>query len=73
MGPIPRDHPDKKTPMLDTVVWIEPGTGKPGEGDRIRYTYYEEPSTAPLVFHAAGAQPWRIKLQTLAMEVDQRM
>ena len=25
------------------------------------------------MFHARGAHPWRVKLQTLAMEVDRRM
>jgi hypothetical protein len=69
---IPTDHEDGKTPMLDTAVWVERST-TPEEGDSIRYSYYEKPTTSPLVFHAAGAHGWRSKITTLAMEVVRRM
>ena len=70
---LPSANATGKAPMLDTAVWVEPGDKQSGTGDVIRYTFYEKPATAPLVFHARGAHPWRTKLQTLALEVDRRM
>ena len=65
---LPIDHEDGKSPMLDTAAWVQPGQPVPGHGDTIRYSYYEKPTTSPLVFHANGAHTWRTKITTLAQE-----
>ena len=66
---LPENYPNGKVPMLDLAVWIEKGTGEPGNGDKIRHTFYAKPSASPKVFHGKGAYPWRLKLITLAEEV----
>ena len=42
-------------------------------GDRVRYAYYEKPTTNPKVFPRKGAHGWRGKIATLAMEGVRRM
>ena len=67
---MPERHESKIVPMLDVEVWKE--AGKEG-GVSIRHSYYEKPSTSPLVFHGRGAVATRQKIITLAEEVRRRM
>ena len=66
---LPEYHPNRKCPMLDIQVWVEEKEGF----DRIRHTFYQKPTTSPLVFHANGAHSWRSKIITLAEELRRRM
>ena len=63
-------NPDNKCPMLDLKVWKE--VGQDGI-TTIHHTFYEKEVTAPLVFHAKGAHPWRSKLVTLGEKVRRRL
>ena len=67
---LPEDHSNGKAPMLDTQVWIEKGwmSNREWEGDVVRYSYYEKPTTNPKVFAQQGAHGWKNKISTLAME-----
>ena len=56
--------------MLDVEVWKEPGNQG---GTVVRHSYYEKPSTCPLVFHGRGAVATRQKIVTLAEEARRRM
>ena len=65
---LPEYHQNGKCPMLDIQVWLEEKQGF----CKIRHTFYQKPTTSPLVFHASGAHSWRSKLITLAEELRRR-
>ena len=65
-------HEEMIVLMLDFQAWIHPAT-KEDEGDKIRYLYYEKPTTSPIVFHGEGSHAWRNKLVVLAQETLRRM
>ena len=56
--------------MLDVAVWLEVDQGN---CPKVRHTYYEKPSTSPLVFHGRGACAMRQKIIILAEEVKRRL
>ena len=66
---LPEFHPTGKVPMLDIQVWIE----KVEDYCVIRHSFYQKPSTSPLVFQAGGAHSWRSKIITLAEEMRRRL
>ena len=47
---LPEYYPNGKCPMLDIQVWLEEKQGF----SKIRHTFYEKPTTLPLVFHASA-------------------
>ena len=55
--------------MLDLQVWME----EEGGNSKIRHSFYQKPSTSPLVFHAGGAHTWRSKIITLSEEMRRRL
>merc|ERR1711867_429748 len=67
---LPELHPNGKCPMLDIQVWKEVT-----EEDFciVRHSFYQKPTTSPLVFHSGGAHAWRIKIVTLAEEMRRRL
>ena len=48
---LPELHQSGRCPMLDIQVWMEEHEGR----CRVRHSFYQKPSTSPLVFHASGA------------------
>ena len=65
---LPELHKSGKVPMLDIQVWLE----QDQDHSIIRHSFYQKPSTSPLVFHAGGAHNWRSKLITLVEELRRR-
>ena len=65
---LPELHKTGKVPMLDIQVWLE----QDQDHSIIRHSFYQKPSTSPLVFHAGGGHNWRSKLITLAEELRRR-
>ena len=65
---IPEFHQTGKVPMLDIQVWVD----QEMDSAVIRHSFYQKPSTSPLVFHSGGAHGWRSKLVTLAEELRRR-
>ena len=65
---LPEFHNSGRCPMLDIQVWMEKHEGR----SRVRHSFYQKPSTSPLVFHAGGAHTWRSKIITLAEEMRRR-
>ena len=48
---LPSYHTSGKVTMLDLSVWMETWGGV----KVMRHTYFEKPTTSPLVFHGRGA------------------
>ena len=67
---IPERYVDKKVPMLDLAVWLEK---KEGGGRKVRHTFYQKPTTSPLVFHSRGACSIKQKIVILGEETKRRM
>ena len=67
---LPKIHLSRQVQMLDVAVWVE--TDREGNST-VRHTYYEKPSTSPLVFHGRGACSTRQKIVVLAEEVKRRL
>ena len=66
---LPERHGDGRVPMLDLSVWMEDR-----EGSRvICHSYYEKPTTSPLVFHGRGACSTKQKITILSEEVKRRL
>ena len=55
--------------MLDIEVWTE----REGDWSKIRHSFYEKPTTLPMVFHAKGAFEWRSKIVTMSEELRRRL
>ena len=67
---LPERHLSKQVPMLDVAVWVETDQGG---NPTVRHTYYEKPSTSPLVFHGRGACSVRQKIVVMAEEGKRRL
>ena len=65
---LPGRHTSGKVPMLDLAVWLDDSDVKV-----IRHTYYEKPTTSPLVFHGRGACSVKQKIMILSEEVRRRL
>ena len=66
---LPEYHENGKCPVLDIQVWLEEKEGFM----KIRHSFFQKPTTSPLVFHSGGAHSWRSKLITLAEELRRRL
>lgn len=55
--------------MLDIQVWLERKEGF----CRIRHSFYQKPTTSPLVFHSEGAHSSKSKILTLSEELHRRL
>ena len=55
--------------MLDLAVWMD----ETKDAKVIRHTFYEKPTTSPLVFHGRGACALRQKITILGEEVRRRL
>ena len=66
---LPGRHTSGKVPMLDLAVWLEETRGV----KTIRHTYFEKPTTSPLVFHGRGACAIKQKITILGEEVRRRL
>ena len=51
---LPELHQSGRCPMLDIQVWME----EYDSSCRVRHSFYQKPSTSPLVFQAGGAHTW---------------
>ena len=66
---LPANHTSRKVPMLDLAVWKEERDGI----QTIRHTFYQKPTSSPLVFHGRGACPIKQKITILGEEVKRRL
>ena len=66
---LPANHTSGKVPMLDLAVWKEERDGI----QTIRHSFYQKPTSSPLVFHGRGACPTKQKITILGEEIRRRM
>ena len=66
---LPEFYPNGKCPMLDLQVWVDTCQ----DHKRIRHSFYQKPTTSPLVFHANGAFGWKAKITTKSEEFRRRL
>ena len=66
---LPERYADGKVPMLDLSVWMDVRDG----WKVIRHSYYEKPTTSPLVFTGRGACSTKQKITILSEEVKRRL